>query len=114
MQEGSNEGRVGAREENLEVIAEVVDSASGAGSGEVIVEPSEKNILRGKLEETRHVFALLQQDHQLRMVLQRDLREELDLDDLPKQPEDEDWAVMERSEEQIIAGRVTNRPSMRS
>jgi hypothetical protein len=37
-------------------------------------------------QETRRVLGLLQQDHELRMILHKDMREgELDLDDLPEQ-----------------------------
>jgi hypothetical protein len=75
---------------HLQVIAKVVDSSAGSRSSEMVIEPSEEDILRGKLQKTRHVFTLLQQDDQLRMVLERNLGEKLDLDNLPQEAEDED------------------------
>jgi hypothetical protein len=75
---------------HLQVIAKVVDSSAGSRSSEMVIEPSEEDILRRKLQKTRHVFTLLQQDDQLRMVLERNLGEKLDLDNLPQEAEDED------------------------
>jgi hypothetical protein len=75
---GSAEGE--EEEGDLEAIAtaEVVDETSGAGSGAVNVEPSGEISSGGTRPPDR-------------MVLKRDLREEMDLDDdTATQPEDED------------------------
>ena len=89
----SAEGKGGERD--LEFVAKVIDEMSGSGSGEVIVEPSEKEetVLREKLQETSHVLGLLQQSHELRKILPKDLIEgKLDLGDLPEQAREGDWA----------------------
>lgn len=56
---------------------------------EVVVEPTEEDVLRGQGRERRHLLPFLQQQHQLGIVLQGDLSRQLDLDDLPQQSEDE-------------------------
>ena len=71
----------------LEIIGEVLDAAVSASLLQVVVEPTEENVLRRKGEQVLQLLLVLQENHELRGLLDVDGGEKLDLDDLPHHTE---------------------------
>ena len=65
------------------VLGEVVNSAVPLGLLQMVVEPTQKNLLRGKTQELLKCLVLLKQTVQLRVQLDVDFTKQTSSDDLP-------------------------------
>lgn len=70
-----------------DVGVEVVASSTNAGILEMMVHPTEQNLLWRESQEVLDAFAVLQQSRQAWTILEGDLIKETYTDDLPEQPE---------------------------
>jgi hypothetical protein len=77
-----------------QIISKVSDSSGGSSTSKMIVEPSQEDILRWKLQKARHVLSILKKDNELREVFEGNLREKLNLNDLPQETQDQDGTRM--------------------
>jgi len=75
----------GVRLRVLNVARKVVHALRAIAILEVVVEPAEQDLVRGKLEEVVNVFSGLQETEHLRVLSERDLTHETDTDDLPNE-----------------------------
>jgi len=73
----------------LDITGEVVDAAGPASVLEVVVDPSEEDLLNWELEEVFDGFSWLQKAVEFWVVNQIDLGEKTNSDDLPDETEDQ-------------------------
>jgi hypothetical protein len=88
----------------LDVTTEVVDALRVTGGTEVIVDPTDENLVRWELEEILNGLSGLEETVELRVVLQVDLGQETNANNLP----DETKGQVGDTIDQVLTSQVNN------
>jgi hypothetical protein len=96
-----HEGAVGRRVAHVR--AEVIHLVGVAGLLQVVVHPAQQDGLGRQLHEGGQGLAFLQQHHELGKLRQRDVRGQLDLDDLPYQAKHQDGPISKHNNHDMVS-----------
>lgn len=86
------------------ILGPSLDTAVGTGLLEVVIEPTHEDIFRSQLQQGSQVLTIIEEKDKLRVVLDRNLAQQLHADNLPHESQNQDRTTLD----EILCTNVDN------